>query len=259
MSYIDANSKIYSFAEAGINERINNISTDSIDEFKESFELIKLNQKTIEYITSGYEHEKDENVDAKLRIIDEVLENQSIENKLELLSNLQNINDTYEIMQFMEDNNITIDLEKKLHISDETKKEHNLEYSSNGMQWDNTEIIEYIQEHSQEIGSPKLTRMEKFIARFEPLAERIDKFIEKIFSNKQDEKKLLPGDSKSDEASQKSWDLSNWGIDKEQFMVEHAQHMEEYSNRPQVEPIIEQPMQEQGFTMHSGHEEGFVR
>jgi len=93
LSYIDANSKIYSFAEAGINERINNISTDSIDEFKESFELIKLNQKTIEYITSGYEHEKDENVDAKLRIIDEVLENQSIENKLELLSNLQNILD----------------------------------------------------------------------------------------------------------------------------------------------------------------------
>lgn len=259
LSAMDANSKIYSFAEAGINQRINNISTESIDEFKESFELIKLNQKTIEYITSGYEHEKDETVDTKLRIIDEILENSGIENKLELIGKLQNANNTYEIMGFMEDNNITIDLEKKLKVSNETVQEHNMEYSSNGMEWDNTEIIEYIQEHSQEIGSPKLTRMEKFYARFEPLFESLENFIEKIFPDKEDKKKLLPGDSKSDEASQKSWDLSNWGIDKEQFMVEHAQHMEEYSNRPQVEPTIEQPMQDQGFTMHSGHEGGFVR
>lgn len=64
---------------------------------------------------------------------------------------------------------------------------------------------------------------------------------------------------KSGDKEIKSWDLVNWGIDKEKFMVEHAQHMEEYSNRPQVESTIEQPMQEQGFTMHSGHEEGYSR
>lgn len=252
LSAIDANSKIYSFAEEGINERINNISTDSIDEFKKSFETIKLNQKMIEHITGQYEHEKDENVDTKLRIIDEILENQSIENKLELLSNLQNMNDTYEIMQFMEDNNITIDLEQKLKVSNETIQEHNMEYSSNGMEWDNTEIIEYIQEHSQEIGSPKLTRMEKFLAR-------LDKFIEKIFPDKQEEKKLLPGESKSDETTQKSWDLSNWGIDKDEFMQEHAIHMEEYANSIEEQPTIEQPVQEEGFTMHSGHEDGYSR
>lgn len=133
LSAMDANSKIYSFAEEGINERINNISIDSIDEFKESFELIKLNQKTIEHITRGYEHEKDENVDTKLRIIDEILENPSIENKLELLGKLQNANNTYEIMGFIEENNVTIDFEKKIKVSNETIQEHNMEYSSNGM------------------------------------------------------------------------------------------------------------------------------
>lgn len=259
LSAIDANSKIYFFAEEGINERINNISTDSIEEFKKSFELIKLNQKIIEHITGIFEHEKDENIDTKLRIIDEILENQSIENKLELLSNLQNINDTYEIMQFMEDNNITIDLEKKLKVSNETIQEHNMEYSSNGMEWNNNEIIEYIQEHSQEIGSPKLTRMEKFLARFEPMAEKMDKFIEKIFPDKQEKKKLLPGESKSDETTQKSWDLLNWGIDKDEFMQEHAIHMEEYANSIEEQPTIEQPVQEEGFTMHSGHEDGYSR
>lgn len=75
----------------------------------------------------------------------------------------------------------------------------------------------------------------------------------------EDKPKLLTEDSSPDEVSQESWDLSNCGIDKKQFMMEHAQKMEEHFNIPQVESTIEQPMQEQGFTIHSGHKDGFTR
>lgn len=135
------------------------------------------------------------------------------------------------------------------------KQYKNIIWNIRQMEWDNTEIIEYMQEHSQEIGTPKLTRKEKFIAKL----ERLENLIEKIFPEKDDEPKLLPGNSRPDEISQESWNLSNWGIDKKQFMMDNAQQMEEYSNRPQRGATIEQPMQEQGFTMHSGHEEGFTR
>ena len=48
-------------------------------------------------------------------------------------------------------------------------------------------------------------------------------------------------------------------IDKDEFMQEHAIHMEEYANSIEEQPTIEQPVQEEGFTMHSGHEDGYSR
>lgn len=64
---------------------------------------------------------------------------------------------------------------------------------------------------------------------------------------------------KAEDKEIKSWDLVNWGIDKQEFMVEHAEYIERYSERQQNQPTMEQPSIEQSLgetelTIHSGHE-----
>ena len=267
---------ICSLAMRGINERLSKIEIADIDAFRKEFEQIKLeadiiclitgNQKyenidydSLEFERKFFEEYKDvynyenENINYnKLKCIEVVLKNDSILDKIELLRNIQSVNSMDELTQLMEGNNITIDSDMRLAVAPEIIREHNMEYSSNGMEWDNTQIIEYIQKNQERIINPKNNILER-------ISTKIKSWIGNFGRTKNEEIKLLPGDSKSDEVSQKPWDLSNWGIDKEQFMEGHAQDMEEYWNKPQVEPTIEQPMQEQGFTMHSGHEEGFVR
>lgn len=241
---------ICNLAMIGINERLSNLEIDDIDNFRQKFEQIKL-QAEISHILTG-----DKKIDNifydKLKCIDEVLESGDIECNVELLRKIQSVNSMDELMQLMEENNITIDSDARLTVEAEIIDEYNMGYSSNGMEWDNTQIISYIEKNQKKIINPKNNILDRMSTKFKS-------WITNLGRTDNEETKLLPGEIEGNNTEPKSWDLSNWGIDKEQFMQEHAIHMEEYANSIEEQPTIEQPVQEEGFTIHSGHEDGYSR
>lgn len=266
----DADKKIYTFAEIGIDNRIANLELDDIEVFKKQFDRIKIEQKIVNSIIGSDIPTKEaedlkqgtngkyELVNTKIFCIEEILQNDNIKDKSGLIRKLQEMKDIEEITKFIEENEINIDQNKKLEniISKDSIDEYNQENSQ--IQWDNSKMLEYIKAHKEKIKETKEketiekqpNKLQIFIAKailsLDSLFNKIGDFANKIFGK--DEQKLLPSGSErfNDGAAAgpiggepKSWELSNYGIDKNEFMEESIRIVEEHINREEQEPAIE--------------------
>ena len=148
----------------------------------------------------------------------------------------------FQRIKLLEENKIQIDNNKGMKVSQRKADEHNSDYSSNGMTWDNSEIVEYIQNNLDKVANPKHNRIEiikkvledKMIrfgirlgTRLDVLISRIENMINKRKSLPEGQEKEVEENAKLDEIEQSSeaipqdektnsasWDLSNWGLDK---------------------------------------------
>ena len=143
--------------------------------------------------------------------------NDGIQNKQIILQELQIAESTEELIKLMEDNEITVDLEKEIIIPIETIKEHNMEYSSYGMEWDNTEILEYINNHKEELRMPILTSFKDMIKKVKGLFHR-------------NGIKALPERLEQGKKDKNSWDLSNWEISVEGYRKDSEEIIRGYLN-----------------------------
>lgn len=263
----DADKKIYTFAEIGIDNRIANLELNDIKDFKKQFDRIKIEQKIVSSIIGSDRPTKDaedlkqgtngkyEVVNTKILCIEEILQNDNIKDKSGLIRKLQEMHDIEEITKFIEENEIDIDENKKLEdtISKESIDEYNKEHSQ--VQWDNTDIIEYISTHRDKLQNTREQQPNKFqiliakaILKLGSLFNKIGDFANKIFGK--EEQKLLPSGSErfNDGVAAgpiveepKSWELSNYGIDKNEFMEESIRIVEEHVSREEQTPAIEEP------------------
>ena len=250
----NANKYIYLFAEQAINNRIQNIKADNVEEFREEFETILRDQVIVKDVIEGnfdlYQtkeareelrngtHGQFDIATLKLRCIDYVLENNEIEDKLGLLKSIQEKKRLSDLEIFLSENEIKIDRDKQIKVSQRKADEHNDEYTSNGMTWDNNKIVKYMQNHKKRIANPKHNRIENFKRELEnvgnELIEWVEKkstklinIIEKLFSKS----KSLPAGEETERVEEevtepevdeigtvpesnddKPWDLSNWGL-----------------------------------------------
>lgn len=254
----DAIVNMFNAAEDGIDKRISNLQVNNIDKFKEEFEHIKLDQKIIRKITregaANCSHrekeiaqeiaEKYNQINTKMRCIHEILESDVLKNKPELLQTLQQKQTIEEINDFMYANVITLDLNKEIKISEDVMKEHNLECSSYEMEWDNTGIIQYIQHNQEEIMKTENTQKTG-----QKILNSLKNY---IFNSKNNGPKLLAERNEPIKAQNHSWDLENWGIDREQFMQDSQEKIKESIENQQQ---VGQKINTEELEVHSAHEE----
>lgn len=240
-----ANEKIYNYAEEAIIQRMGNMQTSDLSRFQEQFNRIKLDQKIIETICeSCYAPEEKESlreetngkyalINNKLRCMDEIFINDNIQDKQRILQELIMTENSEELIKLMEDNEITVDLEKEIIIPIETIKEHNMEYSLYGMEWDNTEILEYIEAHKEEMTMPKLTKFQSIMKK-----------VKEVF-HKNDIKSLPEGSEYIKDKILPSWDLSHWGMKKEELAkVKCEDHSREESSEQREDTSLEKKSEE---------------
>lgn len=252
-----ANSKIYSFAEEGLDNRLSNLVVEDIDVFKEQFTEIKINQKIVKRLielgasdklceqfregTSG----KYELLNSKLQSIEQILQNDNIKHKQELIQNIQGMRDIEEITKFIDENCIPLDPNMDIEdtISLEEIKKYNKENAS--IQWDNTKIIEYIESHKEEIKQTREKQPSKFqifmaksMVKIKGLFDKVGQFANKLFNK--EETKLLPESTEPVKNELKSWDLANYGLDKDEFNEENVRLVEEYISKEDEQPTHNQ-------------------
>jgi len=223
----EANKMIFTISELGIVKRLEEIKLENIDDFQEKFNKIKLDQRIIEdVIIKGYncegkkmlskEEEKEliegangyyEQANTKLTYIEEVLKNDKVKDKLTLIQIIQKAR-TSELKDIMRSRGIFVYAWDKWTIPEDTIKEHNQEYSSNGMKWNNTEVIEYIDKHQ-----PRANIIEK-------LKQRMGRLFRK------NNTEALPAGKEL-----KYWNLENWGTDKQEFEKKLENVVKEYLNK----------------------------
>ncbi len=226
--------RIYKFAMSGVNERFSDIEINDIDNFKQKFDRTKLEAAIINITTKEVERDENKVNDVfynKLRCIDKVLGNENIEKNIELLRNIQSLNSMDELQQLMEENNITLDSDMRLSRPSETIKEYNMEYCSRGNEWDNIDIISYIGKNKERMINSKNNILKRISTKFKS-------WIVKLGRTDDKEIKLLTGGTELENIEPKSWELSNWGIDKEQFMQQYHDSIEEQSS-------MEEPKQQE--------------
>ena len=246
----DANKRIYTFAHEAINKRILNIRANTIEEYKEQYEIILRDESIIrQFIENSfelYETNKDVKklrnstngkfkiVDLKLRCIDEILSNSAIEDKLSLLKKIQACTNLFKIKEFIKENGIEIDANKKINIPTKKIEEHNKDYTSNRMEWDNTQIFGYMEKNKKHIANPRHNRIEIIKSGL----KKVDRNVRLWMLNrlikiqeKRESKRIIAGgcllpEGKGDISSYEPisnepeskippWDLSNWGMNKQ--------------------------------------------
>jgi len=248
----EAIDSIHYRAKGIILNRIDNIEIGNIDEFEKNFEKIKLEKKIVDDIVElscereGIEkREKEDFVSVtlkyKLNCIDEILKNEDIKNKSEILKSIRDAQTGIECMQIMQDNNIFVDVDKNIEVPEYVIQEHNEKHYSNNMQWDNSKIVKYIKKHSAEM---KLTKFEKEVLEIEAndgqsklnLMENIKRYFLEPLKNviRKKDVPLLPEKTLTENKEiEQSWALSNWDIDKEEFMEQNKNFLEK---RNSIEP-----------------------
>jgi len=255
---IAANSKIYAFAEQGLDERISDLECYDLETFEEQFNNIKINQKIVkrlielgaseqicERFREGTEGKFDL-VNIKLISIEQILQNEKLEDKNSLIQQIQSMHDIEEITKFIEEKDIPFDTSMDIEdtIKLETIKEYNQRNVSKG--WDNSEITEYIEAHKEEIQQTKEKQPSKFkvfiantILKINSLFDKVGNFTSKLFGK--EEQKLLPsGIERFEEngavadpitSQPKSWELSSYGIDIDEFNEESIRIVGEHMSR----------------------------
>jgi len=250
---MNADKSIYTLAEIGIDNRIANLELYDIEGFRKQFDRIKIEQKIVSSIMKSdvptkYAQEikegtngKYELVNTKLLCIEEILQDNNIQDKLSLIKDIQGIQDIEEITKFLEENGISIDPNMKLEdtISLEAIDEYNKEHSS--MQWDNQDVMDYISVHRDELQNVRTKQPSKFkvfiakaMGKINGLFDRVGEFANKLFGK--EEVKLLPESTQPVKSELKSWDLANYGIDKDEFNEESIRLVEDYISREDEQP-----------------------
>lgn len=267
---IDAHTEIVELAYSLIDDRIANMDLTNMELLAKEFEKIKMDECIVRMASNHtglfpMNLDRETTVSSKLTALEQIIGNGEMTNieKLGIISQIKGMRSQIELIDFIVDNNIQVDFNQITRLSDEEIERYNTENTSNGMRWDNTEIVSYIQENKHELQMP--IQMPRFSIIRVILDKALSKF--KSITSGKENLKLPEGESKelmsqvSNIKNEKPWDLSNWGIDKNQFMVEHAEHMEEYIESTQITETREttEIEQDEGLTMHSGHEGGFER
>ena len=238
--------QINELANTLINRRIKNLNTENIYEFNDQFERLKLDKKMID-ITQDYvesltnipEQETDLSkiINIKLTSINQVLNNSEIENskKLEIIASLKNMEKTREITQYKDEQGIEIYYDRLWNISKDTIKRFADERTTD-IEWDNSEILNYIKENKKELSKDDRVGFIKNI---------LDKVFKKFKSIREGREQLQLPEGKQRENDTpvahiekevvveqpertNPWDLTNWGIDKERFNIETQKRVEEH-------------------------------
>ena len=260
---------IYRNIEQILEYRIENLEWDTIGDLQQKLEDIKLSQNAISNImkesvlqtlaeVKGKEAlalDNKKRVYAKVMCIEEIIKSKA-KNSKELISFVQKLKNADEILEFMKQNGIEINSENlaqmpEFEISKKKKDEWIKEFCLDSEEWDNTEIIDYMINNKERIMNAKerlsfsniMRKITRIANRTTEVRNRFYKrflaFPKKIFrmlSKKSNEETLLLGDGKEEKT--KSWDVSNWGLDKQwvqnaqnRISQEHNALSEDKSNR----------------------------
>lgn len=162
--------KIYKNSEQILVYRINNLEWDNLEELQEKLEEIKLSQNAISNIMPLEKGQDDDIVKslamlgkrmvyAKVMCMEEIIKRKD-ENTRKLISFVQNSESVDEILEFMNQNGIEINSEKinlmpEFELSQQKKDEWVKEFCLDGKEWDNTERINDIIAHKEEIKNVK--------------------------------------------------------------------------------------------------------
>lgn len=213
---------IYSLVEVAINERINNIKVNDSNELEKQFDKIILGQKLIDYLMADnyskenlYRFHKNEFeeykiANTKLICIQEILENNNITEKKELIQKVQKCNTLVNISKFIKENNISVTPRDRQMELSERLKEYG--FAEPDMRWQNyTDIMKYIMQNQKDMNVPPEP------SKFKVLTEKIKKF----FHRK--DVKMIP-----EKTMPMWWDLSEWGINKEEFIIESQKNNQRF-------------------------------
>jgi len=237
---VSAHSGVFKYAEYGIDIRLSSLEIEEIEEFKKRFNDLRINQKIVELtiVFPNYHLEEEfknrtsgiyQTVNAKMLSIAEILENDDIKEKKDLIKIVQKANSLEEIEKIMQENNISIDLNARqdLTIPIEVIKEH-IE-NDNSIEWNNDEIVKYITENKENFLATerkKTPKMQIVKGKINEFFKGVKEFVNKIL--KKEQRKTLSSGTENTDEEGKSWELANYGIDKDTFIEKSAEIVQEH-------------------------------
>ena len=215
-------------------------------------------------------YDEHELVSNKLFGINAILNSEEIENKLEILNQIKGLETYKDVNEFLRDNNID-KVGTPIELSEEKAEEYNANYISNGMEWDNSVLEKYIEDLKTKV--PKMNVFQKAGSYIKETINRIKEFGTRLTNQRK--QKMLPEpeshevsdtsgklpELEEDETEIKevsleetgvlpeqveeteiennnksnSWDLSNWGISKEEVANKTAQKVKQLEQTQQSE------------------------
>ena len=165
-NYGHALRKIYENSEQVLVYRINNLEWDNLEELQKKLEDIKLSQNAISNIMPLEKGQDDDIVEglarlgkrmvyAKAMCMEEIIKSKG-EKSRELISFVQNSERVDEILEFMKQNGIEMNLENlalmpEFELSKQKKDEWDKEFCLDGEEWDNAEQINYMIANKEKI------------------------------------------------------------------------------------------------------------
>lgn len=217
----NAAKEIFKTAENVIIQRLNNIQANSINEFREQFENIVIDEENVETLMTNatlelFSNREDELKNSiintynlahlKMVCMDTILKDFSIINRMQLLSILQNENDINRIYDFMQDNGILINFSKEIFVFHWKKEQRYDEIFAAQNEWNNANVEQYIYDHFYEMIKPKLS----IIDRVKIWASNKTKALNEHYMETLPEGNSRRTELNSSIESNNPWDISNY-------------------------------------------------
>ena len=154
-------------------------------------------------------------VNAKLKCINEILNNPTIHNKHELISQIQKNNSLIEIFKIVNKNNLNVIFSKEIQIEANKRYMYN-SMLRNHLKWDNKSMINYFQRRAYRMYIPKknaFSKINNWIREKFGINKKL--LLHAGQEDKTEDKYAGSLQAKPPEEAEPSWSLSRWGMDKE--------------------------------------------